>query len=96
MYDVHFVARSPGHQESLELFGKMTQGRLEEGSATLRLKMDMTSPNPNMWDQVGYRHGKMRFDKGKTSSGNCACRLAPWSIGCGVLCGRCRSLLPLV
>lgn len=48
-----FVARSPGEQESLDLFGKMRQGRLEEGSATLRLKMDMTSPNPNMWDQVG-------------------------------------------
>lgn len=39
-------------QESLELFEKMRQGRLEEGEATLRLKMDMASPNPNMWDQV--------------------------------------------
>lgn len=42
-------------QESLDLFEKMRTGQLDEGSATLRLKMDMTSPNPNMWDQVAYR-----------------------------------------
>lgn len=42
-------------QESLGLFEKMRTGQLDEGSATLRLKMDMTSPNPNMWDQVAYR-----------------------------------------
>lgn len=39
-------------QESLDLFEKMRTARLDEGEATLRLKMDMSSPNPNMWDQV--------------------------------------------
>lgn len=48
----------------MELFGKMKQGRLEEGSATLRLKMDMTSPNPNMWDQVRLRHSEERLRRG--------------------------------
>ncbi|CAM9662950.1 unnamed protein product, partial [Ectocarpus sp. 8 AP-2014] len=42
-------------QESLDLFEKMRTGQMDEGSTTLRLKMDMTSPNPNMWDQVAYR-----------------------------------------
>ncbi|CAM9553486.1 unnamed protein product [Pylaiella littoralis] len=42
-------------QENLDIFEKMRTGQLDEGSATLRLKMDMTSPNPNMWDQVAYR-----------------------------------------
>lgn len=42
-------------EESLALFEKMRTGQMDEGKATLRLKMDMTSPNPNMWDQVAYR-----------------------------------------
>jgi tRNA synthetases class I (E and Q), catalytic domain len=33
----------------------MRKGKLEENAATLRLKMDMASPNPNMWDQIAYR-----------------------------------------
>jgi tRNA synthetases class I (E and Q), catalytic domain len=33
----------------------MRRGKIEENKATLRLKMDMTSPNPNMWDQIAYR-----------------------------------------
>lgn len=33
----------------------MRKGKYEAGAATLRMKMDMDSPNPNMWDQVAYR-----------------------------------------
>jgi glutamyl/glutaminyl-tRNA synthetase len=30
----------------------MKNGKCGASDATLRLKMDMLSPNPNMWDQV--------------------------------------------
>lgn len=42
-------------QENLEEFQKMKDGQYEEGKATLRLKQDMTNPNPRMWDLVAYR-----------------------------------------
>jgi len=41
--------------ENLRLFMDMKNGKFDSGTATLRLKMDMASPNPNMWDQVAYR-----------------------------------------
>ena len=42
-------------EENLREFQKMREGRYEEGAATLRLKMDMNSPNPCMRDLVAYR-----------------------------------------
>jgi glutaminyl-tRNA synthetase len=42
-------------EESLKEFDNMRKGKYSSSGATLRLKMDMTSPNPNMWDQVAYR-----------------------------------------
>lgn len=42
-------------EESLRLFADMRKGKFDANAATLRLKMDMNSPNPNMWDQVAYR-----------------------------------------
>jgi glutaminyl-tRNA synthetase len=42
-------------EENLAEFGKMYRGEYEEGRATLRLKMDMQSANPFMWDLVAYR-----------------------------------------
>ncbi len=42
-------------EENLRLFEDMTNGKFEEGTHVLRLKMDMTHPNPNMWDTVAYR-----------------------------------------
>lgn len=33
----------------------MRKGKFAEGAATLRMKGDMTSPNPCMWDMVAYR-----------------------------------------
>ena len=41
--------------ESLADFAAMRAGRFDEGAATLRLKIDMTSANPTMWDPVAYR-----------------------------------------
>ena len=38
--------------ESLREFENMRKGKYGASEATLRMKMDMTSPNPNMWDQV--------------------------------------------
>jgi len=45
--------RSP--EENLELFLKMKEGRFDEGEATLRMKGDFHSKNPNMWDHMAYR-----------------------------------------
>jgi glutaminyl-tRNA synthetase len=42
-------------QRNLELFEKMKMGCFEEGSYTLRLKMDFESANPNMYDLVSFR-----------------------------------------
>lgn len=42
-------------EESLREFDNMRKGKYAANEATLRLKMDMYSPNPNMWDQVAYR-----------------------------------------
>jgi glutaminyl-tRNA synthetase len=41
--------------ESLRLFEDMRKGKFEEGKATLRMKGDLTSSNPQMWDMVAYR-----------------------------------------
>ncbi len=42
-------------EENLRLFEDMTNAKFEGGTHVLRLKMDMTHPNPNMWDTVAYR-----------------------------------------
>lgn len=42
-------------EESLLHFEYMRQGRYAEGEATLRVKIDMKSDNPNMRDFVAYR-----------------------------------------
>jgi glutaminyl-tRNA synthetase len=42
-------------EESLREFEAMRAGRFEEGKVSLRLKIDMTSPNPTLWDPVAYR-----------------------------------------
>jgi hypothetical protein len=39
-------------EESLREFENMKNGKYDANKATLRMKMDMLSPNPNMWDQV--------------------------------------------
>jgi len=42
-------------EESLRLFEDMKKGKFAEGEAVLRMKGDMSSPNPNMRDLVAYR-----------------------------------------
>lgn len=42
-------------EESLRLFGEMTEGKHPEGSMVLRAKIDMASPNMNMRDPIIYR-----------------------------------------
>eukprot|EP00124_Ichthyophonus_hoferi_P002116 Ihof_evm16s132 gene=Ihof_evmTU16s132 len=42
-------------EENLRIFQEMRQGLWDEGKACLRMKMDMTSGNPMMWDMVAYR-----------------------------------------
>ncbi|KAG7195121.1 uncharacterized protein KQ657_003642 [Scheffersomyces spartinae] len=42
-------------EENLKEFRKMRDGFYKTGEATLRMKQDYTSPNPQMWDLVAYR-----------------------------------------
>lgn len=49
------VHRNRPIAESLAEFENMKAGKYEEGIATLRMKMDMQNPNPQMWDLVAYR-----------------------------------------
>lgn len=47
--------RNRSIEENLSLFEQMRNGEFPDGSKTLRAKVDMTSPNPNMRDPVMYR-----------------------------------------
>lgn len=53
--------RDPNHElyrsieQNLKLFKSMKNGEFADGSKTLRLKIDMTSPNMNLRDPVIYR-----------------------------------------
>ena len=42
-------------EENLDLFERMKNGEFEDGSHTLRAKIDMSSPNINMRDPIIYR-----------------------------------------
>jgi len=42
-------------EESLADFRKMRDGFYKPGEATLRMKQDLNSPSPQMWDLVAYR-----------------------------------------
>ncbi|KAK6198037.1 glutaminyl-tRNA synthetase [Scheffersomyces amazonensis] len=42
-------------EENLKKFRAMRDGEYDIGEATLRMKMDLTSSNPQMWDLVAYR-----------------------------------------
>jgi glutaminyl-tRNA synthetase len=47
--------RNRSVEENLDLFEKMRNGAFEDGSRTLRAKLDMTSPNMQLRDPVMYR-----------------------------------------
>lgn len=42
-------------EDNLRDFEKMKNGEFKEGEACLRMKMDLSSGNPYMWDSVAYR-----------------------------------------
>jgi glutaminyl-tRNA synthetase len=42
-------------EENLDLFDRMNEGEFEEGTKSLRLKIDMASPNLHMRDPIIYR-----------------------------------------
>ncbi|NOY75688.1 MAG: glutamine--tRNA ligase/YqeY domain fusion protein [Kiritimatiellaeota bacterium] len=52
--------RNRSIEENLDLFERMRTGEFEDGSKTLRAKIDMTAPNLNLRDPVMYRI--VRFD----------------------------------
>lgn len=47
--------RNRSIEENLDLFRRMKNGEFDEGTKTLRAKIDMSSPNLNMRDPVIYR-----------------------------------------
>jgi glutaminyl-tRNA synthetase len=47
--------RSRSVEENLDLFARMRAGEFEDGTKTLRAKIDMASPNINLRDPVMYR-----------------------------------------
>jgi len=47
--------RNTSVERNLDIFEKMKCGLYDEGTWTLRLKMDFESSNPNMYDLVAYR-----------------------------------------
>lgn len=47
--------RNRSVEENLDLFARMRAGEFEDGSKTLRAKIDMSSPNLNLRDPVMYR-----------------------------------------
>jgi glutaminyl-tRNA synthetase len=51
----HSLYRNRSVEENLDLFERMRAGEFEDGSRTLRAKIDMTSGNINMRDPVIYR-----------------------------------------
>ena len=55
-------------EENLELFEKMQAGAFEDGTKTLRAKIDMASPNINLRDPALYRirHGVIHHQTGES------------------------------
>eukprot|EP00644_Phytophthora_capsici_P016859 jgi/Phyca11/512063/fgenesh2_kg.PHYCAscaffold_121_\ len=51
----HATPGAKDEKDNLAEFEKMRLGLYGEGEACLRMKMDLGSPNPNMWDHVAYR-----------------------------------------
>lgn len=47
--------RSRSTEENIAEFRKMKNGGYKSGEATLRMKQDLESPSPQMWDLVAYR-----------------------------------------
>jgi glutaminyl-tRNA synthetase len=61
--------RNRSVEENLDLFARMKQGEFNDGSRTLRAKIDMSSPNFNLRDPVMYRI--LHLDHHRTGSQWC-------------------------
>lgn len=55
--------RNRSVDENLDLFRRMRKGEFEEGSRTLRAKIDMQSPNMNLRDPLLYRIKKVKHHR---------------------------------
>lgn len=66
-------------EENLRLFSEMKEGKYEDGSKTLRAKIDMASPNLNMRDPVMYRI--LRREHHRTGSEWCIYPTYDWAHG---------------
>jgi len=69
--------RSP--EENLDLFRRMRDGQFEDGSRTLRAKIDMGSPNINLRDPVMYRI--LRATHHRTGDEWCIYPMYDWTHG---------------
>lgn len=72
-----FRDRSP--EENLDLFRQMRDGKFEDGSRTLRAKIDMASPNLNLRDPVMYRI--LRATHHRTGDKWCIYPMYDWAHG---------------
>jgi len=67
-------------EENLDLFTRMRAGEFEDGSRTLRAKIDMASGNINMRDPVMYRI--LRATHHRTGDKWCIYPMYDWAHGC--------------
>jgi len=66
-------------EENLDLFARMRAGEFEEGTKTLRAKIDMASPNLNLRDPVMYRIRKVPHHR--TGDAWCIYAMYDWAHG---------------
>jgi glutaminyl-tRNA synthetase len=66
-------------EENLDLFDRMRRGEFEDGSKTLRAKIDMASPNINLRDPVMYRIRKATHQR--TGDTWCIYPMYDWAHG---------------
>ena len=66
-------------EENLDLFRRMRAGEFEDGSRTLRAKIDMASPNINLRDPVMYRIRKATHQR--TGDAWCIYPMYDWAHG---------------
>ena len=71
--------RERSRDENLDLFKRMRAGEFEDGSRTLRAKIDMASPNLNMRDPVMYRI--LRATHHRTGDKWCIYPMYDWAHG---------------
>ncbi len=71
--------RNRSVEENLDLFERMRRGEFEDGSRTLRAKIDMASPNFNMRDPVMYR--VLRAAHHRTGDAWCLYPMYDWAHG---------------